>query len=63
MNCWDPGVLWDLKGHPSLHCGDLKGNQVKKHELMSVIWINVVIDINGTDESEQIIDYTVHLLL
>ena len=44
-------------------CG-FKGKQSQKHELMSVIWINVVIDMTGADESEaeQIIDYTVHLL-
>lgn len=40
---------------------DLKGSQVRKLELMSVIWINIVIDRTGADESEteQIIDYTV----
>lgn len=57
--------MWDFKGHPSLQHGDgFKGKSSQKHELMSVIWINVVIDINGTDESEleQIIDYTLHLL-
>lgn len=27
-------------------------NESQKHELMSVVWINVVIDIPGEDESE-----------
>lgn len=65
MNCGDPAVLWDFMGRPSLQCGDgFKGKPSQKHELMSVIWIIVVNDISGTDESEeeQIIDYTVHLL-
>ncbi len=36
--------------------------EVKKHELMSVIWISVVTDITGRDEgeAEEIID-SVHL--
>lgn len=49
-----------------LQRGDVfKGNPGQKHELMSATRINVVIDISGADESEaeQIIDYTVHLLL
>lgn len=27
-------------------------NESQKHELMSVVWINVVIDITGEDERE-----------
>lgn len=59
MSWGDPRLLWHFKGHISKQCEDVfKGKLCQKHVLMSATWINVVIDIDVTDErqAEQLID-------